>query len=115
FLFRQQLGTLPRNKRMRVAGTVFTAGLFVFSAPLIWSYLQKEEWLVDNPISNMREYYQLGFWGYHGADLLKGAASLAGNSSLSAEQLDLLPDTLPKIEAASVPENLPNVIVVQLE
>lgn len=115
FFFHHHFGALPRNKRMRVAGTVFTAGLIVFSAPLVWSYLKKEEWLVDNPISNMREYYQLGFWGYHGADLLKGAASLAGNSSLSEEQLDLFPDTLPEIEAASVPENLPNVIVVQLE
>ena len=115
FHFRKQTDTLPRRNRLQLAGAAFSAGLLVFSLPLAWSYFQKEQWLVDNPISNMREYYQLGFWGYHGADLLKGAASLAGTSSLSAEQLDLLPDALPKIEAAPIPENLPNIIVVQLE
>ncbi|RAZ77893.1 LTA synthase family protein [Planococcus halotolerans] len=113
--FRNQTGTLPRKNRIRFAGAGFAAGLVVFTVPLAWSYLQQEEWLVDNPISNMREYYQLGFWGYHGADLLKGAASLAESNGLSADQMDLLPETLSEIEAAPVPEELPNVIVVQLE
>lgn len=115
FYFRNKTGTLPRKNRFQFAGAGLAAGLIVFSIPLAWSYLQKEEWLVDNPISNMREYYQLGFWGYHGTDLIKGAASLAGSNSLSADQMDLLPDTLPEIEAAPIPEDLPNIIVVQLE
>lgn len=113
--FHHKTGTLPRKNALKIAGAGFAAGLIVFTTPLAWSYLQKEQWLVDNPISNMREYYQLGFWGYHGADLLKGAASLAGSNSLSAEQAELLPDTVPDIEAASIPEALPNVIIVQLE
>ncbi|WP_033541683.1 LTA synthase family protein [Planococcus sp. CAU13] len=115
YFIRNNTGTLPRKEKFKIAGAGLAAGLIVFFTPVTWSYLQQEEWLVDNPISNMREYYQLGFWGYHGADLLKGAARLAGTSSLSAEQLDLLPDTLPEIEAAPIPENLPNIIVVQLE
>ncbi len=113
--FRNKTGTLPKNKRLQFAGAGFAAGLIVFIAPLAWSYVQKEGWLVDNPISNMREYYQLGFWGYHGADLINGAASLAGSSSLSSDQLDLLPDAIREIEAAPIPEDLPNIIVVQLE
>lgn len=115
FFFRKKTATLPRKKRLQLAGTWLAAGLIVFSIPLAWSYWQKEEWLVDNPISNMREYYQLGFWGYHGADLLKGAARLGGSSNLSQDQLDLLLDAVPEIEAAEIPETLPNVIVVQLE
>lgn len=113
--FRKNTGTLPRKKGLKVAGGAFAVGLIIFSTPLAWSFFQKEQWLVDNPISNMREYYQLGFWGYHGADLIRGAASLAGSSSLSDDQHALLPDTLPSIEAASIPEELPNVIIVQLE
>lgn len=115
FFFRKKTATLPLTKRLQLAGSGLAAGLIVFSIPLAWSYWQKEEWLVDNPISNMREYYQLGFWGYHGADLLKGAARLTGGSGLSDDQLDLLTDAVPEIEAAEIPETLPNVIVVQLE
>lgn len=113
--FRNKTGTLPKKRRYQFAGTVFAAGLIVFTIPLAWSYFQKEEWLVANPISNMREYYHLGFWGYHGADLINGAASLAGSNNLSADQLDLLPEAVPEIEAAPIPEDLPNIIVVQLE
>lgn len=113
--FRHITGTLPRKKALKVAGAAFAVGLIVFSTPLAWSFFQKEQWLVDNPISNMREYYQLGFWGYHGADLIRGASSLAASSSLSDDQMALLPDTVPSIEAASIPEELPNVIIVQLE
>lgn len=113
--FRDKTGTLTKIRRFQFAGAGFAIGLVVFTIPLAWSYLQKEEWLVDNPISNMREYYQLGFWGYHGADLISGAASLTGSSGLSADQLNLLPDAIPEIEAAPIPEDLPNIIVVQLE
>ncbi|TAA69741.1 LTA synthase family protein [Planococcus salinarum] len=115
FYFRNNTGTLPRKKGLKIAGSAFATGLIVFSTPLVWSYFQKEQWLVDNPISNMREYYQLGFWGYHGADLLKGAASLADSNNQSADQSELLPDTVPDIDATSMPEELPNVIIVQLE
>ena len=115
FFFKNKSGNLPRKNGLKLAGAAAAAGVIVFSTPLVWSFVQKESWLVDNPISNMREYYQLGFWGYHGADLLKGAASLAGSKSLSAEQTDLLPDKVPEVEAAPIPGELPNVIVVQLE
>ncbi len=113
--FRSKTGTLTRKGRFQFAGAGFTAGLVVFTLPLIWSYLQQEEWLVENPISNMREYYQLGFWGYHGADLINGAASFIGSEELTDAQLLLLPAAVPEIEAAQIPENLPNIIVVQLE
>lgn len=114
-LFRNKTGTPSRNVRYRFAGALFAGGMITFSAPLLWSYFQKEEWLVDNPISNMREYYHLGFWGYHGADLINGASRLAGSSELSSNQLDLLTEAVPEIEAATIPEELPNVILVQLE
>ncbi|WP_422122544.1 LTA synthase family protein [Planococcus sp. X10-3] len=113
--FQNNTGTPTRSNRFKIAGALLASGAIFFSVPLAWSYLQKEEWLVDNPISNMREYYQLGFWGYHGADLLKGAYNLVGSNDLSSNQTDLLPDTVPEIEAASIPEDLPNIIVVQLE
>ncbi|MFD1032328.1 LTA synthase family protein [Metaplanococcus flavidus] len=113
--FRNKTGTPPRSSRTKFAGTLLGIGLIIFTAPLAWSFLQKEEWLVDNPISNMREYYELGFWGYHGADLLRGASSLVSHNELSSNQVDLLTETIPEIKAASIPEDLPNVIVVQLE
>lgn len=115
FFMRTKNGTLPRKKGVKIAGATFAIGLIVFSMPLAWSYLQKEEWLVNNPISNMREYYQLGFWGYHGADLIKGTANLIGSNNPSADQLELLPDKFPEIQAAQVPEDLPNIIIIQLE
>lgn len=115
FYFRNKIGSLPAKKAKKIAGSALAAGLIVFTTPLAWSYFQKEAWLLDNPLSNMREYYQLGFWGYHGADLVKGAASLVGSSGLTAEEMNLLSDSLPETEAAPIPEDLPNVIVVQLE
>ena len=103
-----------RNRRL-LAATVTTLGLVLFIAPLASSYANEEEWLVEGSISNMREYYQLGFWGYHGTDIAKGLAAATGfgEEITQAEKLEI--EALRPGEPVAVSAKQPNVIMVQLE
>lgn len=104
-----------RNHR-KWAAAVSAAGLLLFAIPCYLNF--SEEQAGGAPISNMREYYQLGFWGYHGMDILRGAESiLAGDMELTEEQKTLIQQESPNEAKAETTSASPqaNVIMIQLE
>lgn len=115
FFTRNKADNTPLRNRRMWAGSVTALGLVLFIAPLASSYANEEDWLVEGSISNMREYYQLGFWGYHGADVAKGIAAATGfgEEITQAEKLEI--ETLKPEEPVAASAKQPNVIMVQLE
>ncbi|AQU78555.1 MULTISPECIES: LTA synthase family protein [Planococcus] len=109
----QEKVTLER-KRI-VAGGGFALGLALFVIPIVISYSNEEQWLVDEPISNMREYYQLGFWGYHGLDFAQGIGSFFKDTNVTAEEESQIRQLHPNHSSTNPDFEKPNVIVVQLE
>lgn len=118
FILRKRSSSLTQRRKRKTAFLLSSIGILLFTAPLAWSYIQKEEWLVGNSVSNMREYYQLGFWGYHGADIVEHGTKLIGiRSRLTDEEQSLLES----LQSASVSAEgievkmTPNIVMVQLE
>lgn len=99
------------QKRLALVGTCL--GIFLYAAPLASSWVKEERWLVEEPVSNMREYYQLGFWGYHARDAYRGAKEALGfTRTLSAQDAETI-RALKDPASAATPKT--NVILVQLE
>ncbi|WP_214829336.1 LTA synthase family protein [Exiguobacterium algae] len=101
-----------RRHRLAVQGSLL--GLFLFSLPLVLSHQREEAWLTGDAVSNMREYYHLGFWGYHGLDVARGLGSvLHVNQTLTLEERQQVQSLSFQPVSASNPRT--NVIVLQLE
>lgn len=115
FLTRNKSDRASRHSRRIWAGAVTALGLVLFIAPLASSYFNDEKWLVEGSISNMREYYQLGFWGYHGADAAQGLAAAAGFGEKITAQEKTEIEALRAEEPVAASAKQPNVIMVQLE
>ncbi|MDQ0428681.1 phosphoglycerol transferase MdoB-like AlkP superfamily enzyme [Planomicrobium stackebrandtii] len=115
FAIRNRQDLVSRRQKRVFAGGGAALGLALFVIPLAASYTNEEEWLVDEPISNMREYYQLGFWGYHGLDFAQGVGSLFKNDSVTAEEESQIRKLNPNTPSAVSDSAKPNIIVVQLE
>ncbi|TKD72389.1 LTA synthase family protein [Pseudalkalibacillus hwajinpoensis] len=113
FFMRKKGRTVASKKKRRFAGITLATGLVLFVTPLYMSYLDKEKWLVEPSISNMREYYHLGFWGYHGADLLKvvNRSFNEDKTVMVNSQINQPLNQEPGIESS----DKPNIILVQLE
>ncbi|EMF47699.1 Lipoteichoic acid primase LtaP [Planococcus halocryophilus Or1] len=118
FLFatRHKEETVTQKRKQVFAGAGFVLGLAFVVIPLVMSYSNEEEWLVGEPISNMREYYQLGFWGYHGLDFAQGIGSFfSKESSLTKEDEQRIRKVVPDTPSTVSDSEKPNIIVVQLE
>lgn len=115
FAIRNSQDTVTRHQKRIFAGAGFVLGLVFFVIPLIVSYANEEKWLVDEPISNMREYYQLGFWGYHGLDFVQGAGSLFKTDSLTADEEARIRELDRQSPSAVSDSKKPNVLIIQLE
>lgn len=115
FATRNNPETITRKKKRILAGSGFALGLALVIIPIATSYANEEQWLVDEPISNMREYYQLGFWGYHGLDFARGTGAFFKNDSVTAEEEARLRELNPETPSAVSDSEKPNIIVVQLE
>ncbi|EIM06956.1 sulfatase [Planococcus antarcticus DSM 14505] len=115
FALRNRRDTATQKRKRLFAGTGFALGLAFFVIPVAASYINEEKWLVDEPISNIREYYQLGFWGYHGLDFALGAASLLKNDTVTAEEESRIRELNPDTPSTVSKSEQPNIIVVQLE
>lgn len=98
------------GKNRRIAAAGFVAGLIVFVVPLTVSQTNED---AQAPISNMREYYQYGFWGYHGLDLFRGIGDQIGIGSGLTEQEEQRLVTLTPTEVEATADT--NVIMLQLE
>ncbi|MBR2076329.1 MAG: LTA synthase family protein [Exiguobacterium sp.] len=100
------------GRRLALAG--FTLGFLLFTIPLTLSYQRGEKWIADDPISNMREYYHLGFWGYHAMDVARGVERAMGwNEALTEEERSQIQAL--SYQELSAPSPDTNVIVLQLE
>src|SRR5690606_3536510 len=115
FIGRKNQETATRKTKRMLAGAGFLLVFLVFAIPLANSYIDEEERLVDEPIANMREYYQLGFWGYHGLDCAKGIGGLFTNNSITAQEAARIEDLNPETPSAVSDSEYPNIILVQLE
>lgn len=115
FFTRKQIDNTPIRHRRMMASAATTLGVVLFIVPLSASYLNDEKWLVDDSISNMREYYQFGFWGYHGVDLAQGLSIAMGfGTNVSSEEKSEIEGLNPD-EPVAASAKKPNVIMVQLE
>ncbi|MCC5893432.1 LTA synthase family protein [Exiguobacterium sp.] len=100
---------LRETRGRRTAGLGFLAGLMLYSVPLIVNYPTDDR----AAISNMREYYKFGFWGYHGLDVARGIRDVAGlgKSLTDVDQSNVFALSQTAVSVSSDT----NVIVVQLE
>ncbi|MFN4213953.1 LTA synthase family protein [Exiguobacterium sp.] len=100
---------LRETRGRRTAGLGFLAGLMLYSVPLVVNYPADER----AAISNMREYYKFGFWGYHGLDAARGIRDVAGlgKSLTDIDQSNVFALSQADVSASSDT----NVIVIQLE
>jgi len=104
---------VTESKRLgrRLAVTGFLVGLLVFTVPTAVYYADTDN--RQTPISNMREYYQLGFWGYHGLDAFRGIQDAFDfGDNLTERERDQIEAFATKPVEATADTN---VIVVQLE
>ncbi|ASI36549.1 sulfatase [Exiguobacterium sp. N4-1P] len=110
---RKKRFTVAKRQQRRSAVAAFLAGIVLFAAPLTYAVVKKEQRL-DQSISDMRDYYQLGFWGYHGVDLARGITrAISPDESLTEAERRRLEQSAPDETAGAV--NTPNIIMVQLE
>ncbi|MGM0899000.1 MAG: LTA synthase family protein [Bacillota bacterium] len=114
YVQKKHLASSQKTTSSKLAAAIFITGLLVFSAPLLTSLAKEERWLTGDATSNMREYYELGFWGYHGYDFAKGAVSIFREPSPSEEDKALLREAAADIGMNNSGEQ-PNIILVQLE
>ncbi|WP_214846137.1 LTA synthase family protein [Exiguobacterium sp. S90] len=110
---RKKRFTVAKRQQRRSAVAAFLAGIVLFAAPLTYAVVKQEQRL-DQSISDMRDYYQLGFWGYHGVDLARGITrAISPDESLTEAERRRLEQSAPDETAGAV--NTPNIIMVQLE
>ncbi|MDQ0483798.1 LTA synthase family protein [Guptibacillus hwajinpoensis] len=100
-----------KKTRLLFAGATLFTGVILFVTPLYTSYVNKEKWLVNSSISDMREYYHLGFWGYHGADLLTFVKQQLNEDT----DVNVTVKNNQPMNKDSKITNAPNIILVQLE
>ncbi|TCI26340.1 LTA synthase family protein [Exiguobacterium sp. SH5S4] len=98
------------GKNRRIAAAGFVIGLTAFVVPLTVSQPNDDE---QAPISNMREYYEYGFWGYHGLDLFRGIGDQLGfGGDLTGQEETRLGTSTPTDVKTTADTN---VIMLQLE
>lgn len=104
---------VTESKRLgrRLAVTGFLVGLIVFTVPTAVHYAEADH--RKTPISNMREYYQFGFWGYHGLDTFRGLRDALNLDDALTERERAQIEALATEPVEATADT--NVIVVQLE
>lgn len=113
FFTRNKTFAVTKSKRQKAAGLVFLTGVVLFAAPVTYSVV-KEDQRLSQSVSDMRDYYQLGFWGYHGLDLFRGIQGAIGSEeSLTASERQRIENN--SNSAADGATKKPNIILVQLE
>ncbi|WP_214855836.1 LTA synthase family protein [Exiguobacterium sp. s166] len=113
FFMRKRTFAVAKKTRRKTAGLSFLAGMVLFAAPVTYSVV-KEDQRLSRSVSDMRDYYQLGFWGYHGIDLLRGIqGAIAPDKALTTSEQQQIDET--KTSDTSGATKKPNIILVQLE
>ena len=113
FFTRKKTFAVTKSKRQKTSGLVFLTGVVLFAAPVTYSVV-KEDQRLSQSVSDMRDYYQLGFWGYHGLDLFRGIqGAIAPDKALTTSEQQQIDET--KTSDTSGATKKPNIILVQLE
>lgn len=113
FFMRKRTFAVAKKTRRKTAGLAFLAGMVLFAAPVTYSVV-KEDQRLSRSVSDMRDYYQLGFWGYHGIDLLRGIqGAIAPDKALTTSEQQQIDEK--KTSDTSGATKKPNIILVQLE
>lgn len=110
---RKRTFAVAKKTRRKTAGLAFLAGVVLFATPVTYSIV-KEDQQLSRSVSDMRDYYQLGFWGYHGIDLWRGIeGAIAPDEALTASEQQQIDET--KTSDTNGATKKPNIILVQLE
>lgn len=111
FVFRKRPEVTATQTRRRTAGILAVSGI-ILSASLLTYRTLMEDRQPTATISDMRDYYLFGFWGYHGWDAFKGVTGRPSDGLTAQEQqrIHQKEQTNP-----AGPKQTPNIILVQLE
>ncbi|GKW47201.1 LTA synthase family protein [Planococcus sp. NCCP-2050] len=113
---RKRHASIQNVNRKKYAGIVLAAGIGLYAVPMLTDYFVKGASPLDPTIADMQDYYQFGFWGYHGLDLAKGGIDLLSKENrVTAEEESLIRKANKGGENTEAVEEQPNVILVQLE
>ncbi len=111
FVFRKRPEVATVQTRRRTAGLLAVSGI-ILSASLLTYRTLTEERQPTAAISDMRDYYLFGFWGYHGWDAFKGVTGRPSDGLTAQEQQRINQKEQTNPTGA---KKTPNIILVQLE
>ncbi|PPA70753.1 LTA synthase family protein [Jeotgalibacillus proteolyticus] len=118
FLRKQKFQTYTKKRRVVSAAAALTAGLFLFYSPSVLSFSNDQAGSKEEPVSNLSRYYQIGMIGYHAVDLRDEMyENWFEDTTLTEDEKESIDNFFDgkDPEAGEPPEQLPNVIVIQLE
>ncbi|AJD89946.1 hypothetical protein JMA_06290 [Jeotgalibacillus malaysiensis] len=109
----------PAKRRSKAALIAAVSGIVLFFTPLAVNAADRDEWLVQDSLANMRNYFKLGMIGHHILDIGRELDDqFIEEKTLSASQLSEMQrffDSNRSAESDTKVEGKPNVIVIQLE
>lgn len=111
FVFRKRPEVATAQTRRRTAGLLAVSGI-ILSASLLTYRTLTEDRQPTAAISDMRDYYLFGFWGYHGWDAFKGVTGRPSDGLTAQEQQRINQKEQTNPNGA---KKTPNIILVQLE
>lgn len=111
FVFRKRPEVTTAQTRRRTAGILAVSGI-ILSASLLTYRTLTEDRQPTAAISDMRDYYLFGFWGYHGWDAFKGVTGRPSDGLTAQEQQRINQKEQTNPTGA---KKTPNIILVQLE
>ncbi|WP_290753096.1 LTA synthase family protein [Exiguobacterium sp. UBA3968] len=111
FVFRKRPEVATAQTRRRTAGLLAVSGI-ILSASLLTYRTLTEDRQPTAAISDMRDYYLFGFWGYHGWDAFKGVTGRPSDGLTAQEQQRINQKEQTNPTGA---KKTPNIILVQLE
>jgi len=106
------------KSRFKAAGVAAVTGIVLFTTPLLINTTDRDEWLVEDSLSNMRNYFKVGMIGHHALDLAKEInEQWIEEPTLSDSEREEVVQFFDLQEPPSVDEveGQPNIIVIQLE
>ncbi|MFB1082814.1 LTA synthase family protein [Jeotgalibacillus sp. JSM ZJ347] len=109
----------PAKRRSKAAFIAAGTGLVLFITPLAVNAADRDEWLVQDSLTNMRNYFKLGMFGHHILDIGRELDDqFIEDKKLTSAQLSEMQRFFDSNRASPGDETVkgkPNVIVIQLE
>ncbi|KIL51269.1 hypothetical protein KP77_07810 [Jeotgalibacillus alimentarius] len=116
---KRRFSDYPAKKRSKSAFVALAAGALLFFTPLVINAADRDEWLVQDSLSNMRNYFKAGMLGHHALDIGRELDDqFFEEKSLTSLQLREMQQFFDSNRGSSEEAEIdgqPNVIVIQLE